>query len=89
MKATVGTAFITLCLGIGVGLNLLVDGAVHAQSALTVSAPDDETAIIRLRPGQLPEVRLSGALLHRLLVAEFAAQRDGRRRGRCWAWRAR
>jgi len=70
MKAIVAT----LC----VGLILLAGAAPRAQPAtdgMPKLIPED-TAVIRLRPGQLPEVRVSGGLLHQLLVAEFAAQRD-------------
>jgi len=62
-----------------VSLRLLAGDVTHAQAAIdgTASTPSftsEDTAVIRLRSGQLPEVRVSGALLHRLLAAEFAAQ---------------
>jgi len=63
------TIVATLC----VGFALLVTSVLRAQPVL--ETPED-TAVIRLRPGQLPTVRVSGSLLYRLLVAEMAAQRD-------------
>jgi len=40
-----------------------------------VVVPEPETEVIRLRPGQLPEVTLSADILYRLLASEIAAQR--------------
>jgi len=37
--------------------------------------PGPETEVIRLRPGQLPEVTLSADILYRILASEIAAQR--------------
>jgi tetratricopeptide (TPR) repeat protein len=38
-------------------------------------APRQETDVIRLREGQLPEVRLTSSILYRILASEIAAQR--------------
>jgi len=59
-----------------VGFSLLAADAPRAQSVVGGVPIKEDAAVIRLRPGQLPEVRVSGALLHRLLTAELAAQGD-------------
>src|SRR5690606_1163863 len=46
----------------------------HADEGV-VHVPAPETEIIRLRPGQLPEVTLSADILYRILASEVAAQR--------------
>jgi len=66
---------------------LLLAACVQAAGAATTGNPaaavdvrqappqEPETEVIRLRPGQLPEVTLSADILYRVLASEIAAQR--------------
>ncbi|VFR69069.1 FIG140336: TPR domain protein [plant metagenome] len=51
------------------------DGAQIVAQRLQEKKRVPETEVIRLRPGQLPEVSLSANILYRILVSEIAAQR--------------